>query len=410
NVGNNEDSFLLKNVIGDGGGGAVGALADDFCFEVFRVAAGNDVFGGRRDKDFALGGENPFGISSLCGFEAKDRAIALAIFEEGSDVDAVWIIECAVILDHADDLIALFLQEMGRIGTNVAEALYDDSAAVALDVEIAEGPVADNADSAPGRFPAPTGAADVDGFAGHDAGDGLTHVHGVGIHDPGHDLLVGIDVGGGHVFFRPDEFDDFGGVAAGHALEFAGGHFFGIADHAALGSAEGDVDDGALPGHPTGESAYFVKIDVGCISDAAFGWAARLRMMHAEPGEDLDAAVIHGNWKVNDEFAGGIAKNLPEPLVEVELTGGEVEAGSLRFPWIDLLIKSYGRHSFLCSLDAPMSRKAGFQPNPWSIGLWSWDGQGKWGRGLGAAKVHFLSGPESSRVNECISVWPSHRS
>ena len=101
------------------------------------------------------------------------------------------------------------------------------------------------------------------GFAGDDGGHGLAHVHGVGVHDPGHGLLVGAHVGGGDVFFGADKLDEFGGVAAGHAFELALGTFLGVADDAALGSAEGDVDDGALPGHPGGEGADFVEGDVG---------------------------------------------------------------------------------------------------------------------------------------------------
>ena len=107
-------------------------------------------------------------------------------------------------------------------------------------------------------------------LAGHDGGHGLAHVHGVGVHHPGHGLLVGVDVGRGNVFFRPDELDQLRGVAAGHALQFALRHLVRIADDAALGAAEGNVDHGALPGHPAGQGAHFVEGDVGRVADAAF--------------------------------------------------------------------------------------------------------------------------------------------
>ena len=97
-----------------------------------------------------------------------------------------------------------------------------------------QGFVADDHDAASGGFAASSRAADVHRLAGDDGGDGLAHVHGIGVHDPGHGLLVGIHVGRGNIFFRPDEFDEFRGVAARHAFEFAERHFFGIANDCRL--------------------------------------------------------------------------------------------------------------------------------------------------------------------------------
>ena len=69
----------------------------------------------------------------------------------------------------------------------------------------------------------------------------------------------------------------------------------GIADDAALGAAEGDVDDRALPGHPGGQRAHFVERDVGRVADAALGRAARDGVLHAIAGEDFQAAVVELN-------------------------------------------------------------------------------------------------------------------
>src|SRR5712664_2041166 len=46
----------------------------------------------------------------------------------------------------------------------------------------------------------------------------VSHVHGICVHHPGHDLFVGIDVGSRNVFLGADEFDQFGGVASRHAF------------------------------------------------------------------------------------------------------------------------------------------------------------------------------------------------
>ena len=172
----------------------------------------------------------------------------------------------------------------------------------------------------------------------------LAHVHGIGVHHPRHDLFVGVDVGGGNVFFGADEFDQFGGVAARHALDFAHRHLVRIADHAALGAAEGNVDYGALPGHPTGQGAHFVERDVGSIPNAALARAARDRMLHAKAGENFEMPVIHLDGNVDRELAVGIAQNAPQSLVKIQFLGSQIEARPLRFPRIAFFVHVRGRH------------------------------------------------------------------
>ena len=133
-----------------------------------------------------------------------------------------FVVQTAADFGDADDLVAGFVHQLGGIGTDVAEALHDDARSLVGEMfELFAGLIANDHHAASGRFAAAARAADVDRLAGDDRGHGLAHVHGVGVHHPRHDLLVGVDVGRGNVFLRTDELDEFGGVAAGHALEFA---------------------------------------------------------------------------------------------------------------------------------------------------------------------------------------------
>ena len=197
----------------------------------------------------------------------------------------------------------------------------------------------DQHDAASGGFTASARAADLDRLAGDDGGDGLAHVHGVGVHHPGHGLLVGVDVRGGHVLFRADDLDQLGGEAAGHALQFAARHRLGIADDSTLGAAKGNVDDGALPGHPGGEGAHFVEVDLRGVANAALGRTARHGVLHPIAGEEFDAAIIHLHRDVYGDFARRLAENLPETGVEVELSRGQFEARCLRLPGIGLHVR-----------------------------------------------------------------------
>jgi hypothetical protein len=148
--------------------------------------------------------------------------------------------------------------------------------------------------------------------------------------------------GAGNVFFGPDEVDDLRCVAAGHALEFTLAEQLWIANHAALGAAEGYVDYCALPGHPAGQCAYFVQSDFGRVTDSAFSRAARDVVLNAKAGEHLNTTIVHGHGKMHYDFAGRSPEQLPQAFIEIQLACREIEPRALSFPGIDLLVQSHG--------------------------------------------------------------------
>src|SRR5206468_4100780 len=125
--------------------------------------------------------------------------------------------------------------------------------------------------AAPGGLATAGGPADLERLAGHDRVLGAPLVHRVGVDDPGHDLLVGVDVGGRHVALGAEQVGEIGRVAAGQALQLAARHLRGVADDAALAAAEGDVDDLALPGHPGRQRLDLLERHVRVVADAALG-------------------------------------------------------------------------------------------------------------------------------------------
>ena len=153
--------------------------------------------------------------------------------------------------------------------------------------------------------------------------------------------------GAGNVLFRADELHQLRGVAPGDALQLAHGELVRIADDSALGAAEGNVDHGALPGHPGRQRAHLVEREVGRVADAALGGAARDRVLHPVSGKHFQAAVVHGHGDVHDDLAGGVAQDLPQTLVEVQLAGGQVKPRRLRFPGIGLLLQRDRAHGRL---------------------------------------------------------------
>ena len=155
--------------------------------------------------------------------------------------------------------------------------------------------------------------------------DGVADVHAVGVHDPRHDLVVGVDVGRRDVLLGADRVDDLGDVAARQRLELAARHPRRVADDAALAAAERHVRDGALPRHPGGQRRDFVERDVGVIADAALGRAERDVVLHAVAGEDLDLAVVHLDRAGDGDLPLGMREDLPDAGIEPEQARRAVE-------------------------------------------------------------------------------------
>ncbi len=91
NVGHDEDALVGQDLVGNGGGGSVCAFHDDASLDLVRVAAGNHVLGGRRNEDVAVGDDQLFAGHGLRAAESKDGSVAILVFDQLVDIDAVWI-------------------------------------------------------------------------------------------------------------------------------------------------------------------------------------------------------------------------------------------------------------------------------------------------------------------------------
>ena len=156
-------------------------------------------------------------------------------------------------------------------------------------------------------------------LAGDDAEHRVALVHRVGVEDPGHDARVGADVGCRDVLLGADLVDDLGGVPAGHPLELAARHLLRVADDAALGAAERDPHQRALPGHPHRERLHLVDGDVGVVADPALRGAARDVVRDAEALERLDLAVVHHDRDRDGHGLLALLEDADEVLVDLEL-------------------------------------------------------------------------------------------
>ena len=150
-------------------------------------------------------------------------------------------------------------------------------------------------------------------------------VHGNRIHEPCHDLLIGVDIGGGNITVVSDEGRNFRREAAGEVFELAQRQFGGVYNHPPLGAAKGNVYDRAFPCHPHGESADFIERNVLMITDAAFAGSARDIVLDAIARKGFYRPVIHTDGKVSSKFALRGAEDATEVLFQSHKLGSEIK-------------------------------------------------------------------------------------
>src|SRR5215472_2446797 len=303
NVRNHEHLLIRQNLVGRSGGGTVRAFTNNLGLDAGGVLAANHVFDRRRYQDVASGDQQISRVRRLGTRKADNAAVvAVTILEQRVDIDTARVVKPAVVFRDTHDLVSGIGHQLRRVEADVAKALDDDTRAVPRHLEFLQGFVADDHDAAACGFTAAARPANVDRLAGDNSRHRLPHVHGIGVHHPGHGLFVRVDIGCGYIFLGAEEFDQLRGVAARQLLQFGERQFFGINNNASLGTAEGNVDYGAFPRHPAGKSAHLVEGDVGRVAHAALGRSAGNGMLYAETGEDFEGPVVHRHRDVNDDL------------------------------------------------------------------------------------------------------------
>ena len=185
--------------------------------------------------------------------------------------------------------------------------------------------------AAPRGFFAPDRSAEYDWFTGDDAQFLMSDHHAVSVEHPAHHLRIRSGIGRGDVLHRPDERENFARISASESFLFSDGKRPRIANHAALGSAVGKIDEGVLPGLQHRQRHDFIAIDGDVVSNAALEGSARVVVLGAVAGEDLNAAVIHPHRAGDAEDAFGGGEDLPPDRIEIHrlVDAIEIEMGIL---------------------------------------------------------------------------------
>lgn len=169
--------------------------------------------------------------------------------DDARDVQSIGVVEPAADVADGHDTAPGVGEDANRMPANLAEALNRDPSILKRDSPAPEHLHGNQGDAAAGGFAAPGDAADGQGLAGHDGRIEDAGLRLDGVKEPGHDLLVGVDIRRGNVDARADNREHGGGVGTCEPRQFAGGEERRVAVDPALAAAVGEVEEGALPGH-----------------------------------------------------------------------------------------------------------------------------------------------------------------
>ena len=90
------------------------------------------------------------------------------------NVDTGGIVEPAILLGDADDLVTVLHHQPGCIGAHIAESLNNDATALNGHVEITKALAAHHLHASPCGLHTAARTTDIQRLAGYDAGDGMT--------------------------------------------------------------------------------------------------------------------------------------------------------------------------------------------------------------------------------------------
>ena len=209
--------------------------------------------------------------------------------------------------------------------TDVAEALHDAVLRCEVPIEPLARALDDHHDAGAGRLVSKHGAADRDRLARDDLRDGISLLHRVRVHHPGHRLLVRRHVGRRDVELWPDERRELGGEPARDARELALRHLARVAAHAALRAAVRQAQERALPGHPHRKRGALAEIDAGVVANAALRRPEHGRVLHAVGRERRVRAVVHPHREGQDQRALGSTQALRDHVRDFGQLEGVLE-------------------------------------------------------------------------------------
>ena len=288
------------------------------------ILFGNLVFDGRGDGDVTRLKEHV----ARRHLRSPARKILQQLFlrvnpvDQFRHVEAFLVVKPAANISQTNNLVSRFLHQVRGHRAHISETLHDHAASLFFHAQLGERLVATHHYPAPGSFPSSARPAQLNRLSGYDRGCSLSNMHRVGVHHPRHGLFAGADVRCGNIALRPQPFRQFRGVPPRQSLYFSARQLARVTNHSALCAPKRDVHDRAFPGHPSRQSAHFVKRYVRSEANPAFSRPPHIRMQHPVTGENFQLPVIHAHRNVQRDFLTRPFQEAVQSLLETKFARG----------------------------------------------------------------------------------------
>ncbi len=148
-------------------------------------------------------------------------------------------------------------------------------------------------DAASGGILSAQGTSDFNRLAGNDSGNGISLEHAVSIHNPAHDLRIGVDVRRRNILLRTDQGKNHSGIPSRKPFELPMGKLPGVDLHPAFCSSVRDIDHCTFKGHPRRKRFHFIHVHIFVIADPAFARASGTGVLYPVALKYPDRSIVH---------------------------------------------------------------------------------------------------------------------
>ena len=306
-------------------------LDDELGLGLDRVAGVDGV--GHRARHEHVAGQRHEGVpvhQVRLAVPGLEGAVLVAPGDRRGDVEPVGVVEAAGHVGESGDAEAALVEQAGEGAADHARALDVHAQALTLQPEVGEREAQDDEESLGHRLPRAHAPREGQGLACDGRGRGGALVAADGVEDPGHHALVRVDVRGEDVALGADVADQVGRVATHRALELAHAEVARVGADPAAGAAEGHAEQRALPGHPAGEGAQLVELEVGLDPGGADEGAQPGVVLDPEAVEHLHVPVVHPDGDGDLHLAVRLAQHAVLVLGQADGEGSLVEAAHHR--------------------------------------------------------------------------------
>ena len=304
-IGQHQHALVVEDVISLRGGRAVGTFNHHLGLDTVGVVFGDLTLQRCRNQDVTGHAPKIRVVHRLSTGKASHATVLAHMLKQRWHVHTCGVVEGSRVVLHCHHLGTCLGKQLASRAAHVAKTLYRNAGIVNGHARKPRGLHPHREHATARGLHTTERATNVHRFARDHTGRSGAGVHGIGIHHPGHDLAVGVHVGGRNVFAGANDDADLAGVAARQALQFCLRQGLGIDPNTPLGPAVGHVHRSVFDGHPGGQRHHLRQRDILVVAHATLARATAQVVLHTITLEVGDGAVVQLNRHIHDQGALG---------------------------------------------------------------------------------------------------------